>query len=91
MSSPWNGEDIFIPSDTDHIKDEVKIVIGFQVHLKKGTCDVFYQKRNLGQIFHNLPLDGDDGEGIVMGVGFIQDKFKQSAGIRFVETCQETH
>ena len=87
MSGRWTCGNIAIPSDMDKIKNQVKIVIGFQVNLKVGTCYVFYQKRNLGQIFKDLPLNGDDGKGIVMAVGFLSDRFKQEAVIRFVDTC----
>ena len=67
---PWNCVSLPIPDSVEKIRDGMNLKIAFEIDMKKGSCDIFYQGTRLGMGFMDLPLNGEDGKGIVPAIGF---------------------
>ena len=78
----WDCESLAIPSSMKKVHDGMNLKIGFEINMKKGTCDIFYQGTRLGMGFKDLPLNGENGVGIVPAIGFYSDSGNLKVTVR---------
>ena len=82
---PWNCVSLPIPDSVEKIRDGMNLKIAFEIDMKKGSCDIFYQGTRLGMGFKDLPLNGEDGVGIVPAIGFDLDSGNLKGTVRQID------
>ena len=64
----------------------MNLKIAFEIDMKKGTCDIFYQGTRLGMGFKDLPLNGEDGVGIVPAISFYRCSGNLKGTVRQIDS-----